>query len=403
MYFYRTFERKKQRLVFIANMKSFFKNKIVNLLNVHSGLHRFSNNIFDVFGAVYLLELGLSYPTVAFAWVGSMLIRFLVRPLSILLSQKIGLKRSIIFGVLVNSGIFFALSKVTGINGWLVFYMVYLALCDIFYWLPYHSYYSTAGDNADRGKQVGVLFGLVTLLSMVAPLIGGILISQFGFSTLYIFATSVMLVSLVPVFFLPDLSPGSTMTFKNAFKSIDKRGLVMQMGEGFMNMHIFVWTIALFYLIGNYETFGLLVTIQLLATSIIFMILGHYLDKGKGRKIMMIGTFLMAVVVILRALFVTTILEVIFVDVIFALASTFFWSSFGVGLYTIAKNTPNTLWFHFFAECGWDIGAGVSIAVSATLFILGVPLKLVILFSLLGLLIVFKVFNNFYNKPESIN
>ncbi len=76
------------------------------------------------------------------------------------------------------------------------------------------------------------------------------------------------------------------MTFKNAFRTIDKRGLVLQMGDGFMAMHTFVWTIALFYLVGNYITFGILTAFQLLMTSLMFLVLGYYLDKGKGKLIM---------------------------------------------------------------------------------------------------------------------
>lgn len=381
-------------------MKAFFKNKTVNLLNLHSGLHRFSNNIFDVFGAVYLLELGLSYPAVALAWVGSCIIRFLIRPISISVSQKIGLKKAMILGVMVNSGIFFALSQVTGLNGWLLFYMVYLALCDIFYWLPYHSYYAVAGDHEDRGKQVGVLFGLTTLLSMVAPLIGGILITQFSFSVLYVFATLVMLSATIPILFVPELSAGERMTFKDALKTVDKKGLLMQAGDGFLYMHTFVWTIALFYLLGNYVTFGLLVTVQLFISAIMFLVLGYYLDKGKGRWIMGVGLCLLGFVILMRAFWVISIPQVIVIDVLFALAMTFYSSSFGVGLYTFAKRTPNTLWFHFFAECGWDIGATIALSASALLFVLGVPLKSVILFSLVGLLIVFSVLRRFYNQER---
>jgi MFS family permease len=258
--------------------------------------------------------------------------------------------------------------------------MVYLALCDIFYWLPYHSYYSTAGDHEDRGKQVGVLFGLITLLSMVAPLVGGILITQLGFSVLYIFATLVMLSAAIPLFFVPELSAGARMTFKDALKTVDKKGLLMQAGDGFLYMHTFVWTIALFYLLGNYMTFGILVTIQLFISALMFLVLGYYLDKGKGLWIMRVGLGLLG----------------------FALAMTFYSSSFGVGLYTFAKRTPNTMWFHFFAECGWDIGAAVALSVSALLFILGVPLKIVILFSLVGLVIVFSVLKGFYKKSDNL-
>lgn len=374
------------------------KNKTINLLNLHSGLQRFSSNIFDVFGAVYLLQLGMSFTLVTLTWAGSCFLRALLRPFSLLLCERIGLRKTLIIGIILNSALCLFLLKVNGLNFWLFFYIFYIAICDIFYWLPYHAYYAKAGDECDRGKQVGVKHGLITFFRMLSPLIGAIFIVRFGFSFLYVAAALVMLGSVIPILFARDVSPGTPMKFKEALKTIDKHGFMMQIGDGILFMHTFVWTIVLFYLVGDYVTFGGLVTIELVSTMILFMVLGYMIDKGKGGRINHIGLIIVGVVILLRAFIIRTIPAIIISDVLIAFGLTFFTSSYEVGFYDLSKETANTLWFQFFGELGWDIGAFLALLLSVGLFMLGVPLRSVIAFSVIGLWIIYRALKGFYAR-----
>ncbi len=373
-----------------------FSNKTINLLALHSGIQRFSGNIFNTFSAVYFLSIGISFPIIAMTWAGDCILRGILRPLSLLLSEKIGLKRALIFGVFVGSGIFLVISKVNGVNSWLYFYIFYLAICDITYWLPFHSYYAIAGDNSSRGKQVATMIGFITILQMTAPLIGGILITKLGFLSLYIAAMIIMLLSIFPLFFARDIKPGKPIHFKNAIKTIDKRGMVLQAGAGILSIHSFVWTIVLYYLVRNYVTFGGLVTFELFITVALAILLGYLIDKGNGKRIISIGLIITGIVIISRAFFITTMPSIIIIDIILAFGTMFYSSSFEVGLYNIAKQSENTLWFNFFGELGWDIGAGLSFVLVAGFFTLGVPLRYLIVFSLPGLFAVYYVLNQFY-------
>lgn len=378
-----------------------FKNKNINLLNLHTGLHRFSNNIFDVFGAVYLLSIGISFPIVALAWAGSCFLRFTLRPFSMLLSEKIGLRRALIIGVIISSGLFLILAKVNGVNSWLYFYIFYLAICDITYWLPYHSYCAAAGDAQYRGRQMGAQLGFVTLLKTIAPFAGGIIVTQFGFWSLYLTASIVMILSAIPLFFAGDVTPGQPMPWREAIRSIDKHGFMILLGDGVLYMHAFVWTIVLFYLVGNYTTFGGLVAFESLVTMLLFWFLGYFIDKGNGKRVTYISLISIGVVILIRAFLVKAIPGIIITNVLIAFGMTFYLSSFTVGFYNMAKRTQNTLWFHFFGEAGWDMGAMIALTASAILFSIGVPLQFIIIFALPGLFITYKVLKRFYSKLDS--
>ena len=365
-----------------------FTNKTINFLILHSGLQRFSADIYNTFGSIYLLDLGISFPIIVLIHVGNCILRSILRPLSLLLSEKIGLKRALIVGVFIGSGLFLVILKINGVNSWLYFYILYLSLCDITYCLPYHSYFAVAGNKNSRGKQVGTKLGFATIFRTIAPLAGGIIITHYGFLALYLTSMVIMLLSAFPLFYAKNIEPGEKMNFKQALKAIDKQGMILKIGDGILFVHSFVWVISLFYLVGDYVTYGRLVTFELLATVLLSFLLGYLIDKGDGKNISIIGLILTAVVIILRAFVVTTVMGIIITDILMAFGTIFYISSFEVGFYNIAKESKNTLWFNFFGELGWDIGASVSLALIAGLFILGVPLQFLIVFSLPGLFLI---------------
>lgn len=380
-----------------------FTNKTINLLTLHSGFHRFSINIFDTFSAIYFLSLGISFPIVSLTWACSCFLRVILRPLSLLLSEKIGLKKALIIGVFINSGLFLVISKVSGVNNWLYFYILYFAICDITYWLPYHSYVAIAGDENIRGKQVGTKNGFVTVLRMISPLLGGIIIANFGYIILYITALFIMLLSVFPLLFAVDIRSGKLIHFKETIKTINKKGMIMRAGDGILFMHIFIWTIVLFYNVGNYVTFGSLVTFELFTTVILSVLLGYLIDRGNGKPINSIGLVIIGIVIISRAFFVTSILAIIVIDILLAFGSMFYVNSFEVGFYNLAKESGNALWFNFFGELGWDLGAMISLILASGLFIFGVPLRFLMVFSLPGLFVVYYVLNHFYSRNQIEN
>ena len=377
-------------------------NKTVNLLNLHSGLQHFSSNIYDVFGAVYLLTQGLSFTVVSLAFAGGCLLRNLFRIFSLFLSEKIGLKRALIFGTILNSGLFLIISKVNGINSWLYFYIFYSVLCDITYWLPYHTYYSVAGDDEKRGKQIGAKLSLISLFKISAPLVGGIIITHLGFFALSITSILVSLLSIIPLLFTKDIIPNKSIDWKGALKIVGKKGFIMRMGDGILYIHTFIWTIVIFYIARNYVVFGGLVTFELFSTTLLFLLLGYFIDKGKGKIITYIGLISTGIVILLRALWITTIPGIILSDIVLAFGMAFYSSSFEVGFYNLAKQSTNALWFQFFSELGWDIGAMVCLALSAFLYAIGIPLQFILIISVAGLFINYGVLKKFYSQSTRL-
>lgn len=368
------------------------RNHNMALLNVHAALQRYSNKTLDVFGGVYFLSNGISFPLVMLMWAASFLIRFLLRPLSVWLSVKLGLKWALTIGIVAGSGLFLVFTQVDGVNIWLAIFAVYLAFYDILYWLPYHAYYAASGEEERRGRHVAFGATFVNLVQIIMPLGGAVLATRFGFNYLYVSAMLCMILSVVPVLLTRDVPLGKQMRLRQAWKETDRRGFAMSIGNGLSeNGHDFLWTIVLFILASNLVDFGGLLTLQLLLTSIVSLIIGHSIDKGRAGWATRAGVVIIALVIVARSFWVTTPTQVIVSSFVAALGVALLNMMYTVKLYNFAQKTESTLWFHFFAEAGWDIGSTIAMLLAAALFMLGVPIHYMMLIGIIGLVVIDQV------------
>lgn len=376
-------------------MKAFFSNRAVNLINVHTALKHFAIHMADVFGAIYLYQLGFELYQIFLVWVVIFVLRFIIRPFGLWLANRRGLRKSVFFGSLFYIGYYLVLIQVGGIDAWLFIFAIYTAFTDIFYWLPYHAYFSALGDHENRGRQVGVREALVGISAISAPIIGGLLINTFGFATAFITAACFSLISAIPIYLAPEVKIGKQISFKKAWR--ERFGFWIFVGDGWhYNTHFFTWNLILFILLGSVVEFGLLLGLAAIFQTLGFLLLGRAIDRGSGWKIYRVGVILVALTAIGRAIFVDTVPEVIFFDILLAIAVCFYRPSFNTALYNSGKKSLNVIWFHFLAETGWDVGSVIALSFAAALtFFDGNP-RIILLFGLGGLIIVNSVLRRYY-------
>jgi len=378
-------------------MKKFFKNKAVNLINIHAAIAQLAVNLAEIFSAIYLYQWGIPLYQVFLIWSSLFVVRAFFRPFALWLAQKRGLKKTLFFGSFFYMGYYLFLGQVDGINWWLAIFIFYAAWADCFYWLPYHAYYAALGDHADRGKQLGVREALIKILSMVGPLSGGILINTFGFMAAFIAAAFCMFLTGILIYFLPEVEIGKKIKLKEAWR--ERVGFWSFVGDGWLyNAHEYTWNLILFIMLGNVAQVGGLLSLAVFFQVTIFLFLGNGIDNGAGKKIYRTGIILMILTILGRAIFVDTVKEVIFFDLIFALAMCFYSPALNTALYNSAKKSKNILWFHFFAETGWDVGSTIALGFAALITYFNFDSRLILFFSLGSFVILSQVLRKYYRE-----
>lgn len=365
-------------------LKSFITNRNINLISIHSGILVIAEQMGFIFMGVYLYQVGLPLWQIFVAWSLNFFIRLIVRPLSIKSSFTFGLKTTLIIGAILYATVFSILTQVQGIDYWLAIFLIVWALTDCFYWLTFHTFFALHGDNEKRGKQMGFKMTLMLFAQLLAPLIAAILISISGFNSAFFTSAAIMFVSIIPLFFTSNIKIKKTK-WRKANKSLSKEGFWVYIGDAIFYNQDLAWRLFLFIFISDVIQFGGLLSLAILFQMILSLFVGHFFDGGKGKNLLLIGMLFISIAELGRALFIKTIPEIIFFDLIFMLGLTFYRPTIDASLSNISKSAKHTLWYNYNSEIGWDIGSIFAALLSALiLYIFPEGLRYVLLISFLG-------------------
>lgn len=362
---------------------AYLRNRAVNLLNVHYGLHALAMYGAGVFFAVFLLKEGVSAPVV-FAAIALILAgRFAIRPLVLVLAPRVGVRALVAFGTAFLGVTYPLLAEVRGVDLWLLAFCVTGAIGDAFYWTTYHAYFAKLGDTEHRGHQIGAREALASVVGVVAPLVGGWALTTLGPRVAFGAAAVVHLLAALPFLGTPDIKFEENV--KDSFRAALPSVLLFAADGWIAAGYMFVWQIALFITLKqSYSVFGGVIALAAFAGAIGGLLLGKHIDAGHGRRAVWLGVGSIALVIILRAFSTDIPAMAVIANALGGFVGCLYIPTLMTAVYNQAKQSPCTLRFHFATEGGWDAGGALGCLVAALLSWAGAPFAAGILISLFG-------------------
>lgn len=380
---------------------AFFRNRAVNLLNLHYGIHAIAMGGGGAFFLVFLLKSGVPAPGVFLSMALVTLLRFIIRPLIIPLAVRTGLRTMIALGTLLSAVQYPLLAEVHGVGPFLYALIAVVALADTVYWPNYHAYFAALGDDEHRGQQIGVREAIVAVIGIASPLAAGWLLVTFGPRLAFGLTAFIVVAAAAPFVWTPKVrvvrrAPGA---LKAALP-----GVAMFMGDGLVAAgFIFAWQIALFLSLGeNFLAFGGALAVAALVGAIGGMVLGRHIDAGHGRRAVAVAFAVVAFVIAVRAIAIGDVAAAVVANALGSLASCLYTPSLMTAVYTLAKRSPCPLRFHVMTEGGWDIGAASGLLIAALMSWLGLPMWTWTLSALLGVIAGFVMLRRYYARNPGI-
>jgi len=362
---------------------AYLKNGAVNLLNLHYGLHALAMNGAGVFWAVYLLKAGVPAPAVFGSLALLLGARFLFRPAILLVAPRFGLRALVIFGAVLGALPYAILPQVHGVDLALLTLCIVSAIADTFYWTCYHAYFAALGDTEHRGKQISAREALAALTGIVGPLLVGWTLVTLGPQVAFGAAAVVQAISALPFLWTPDVAvkPAAPNAFRTALP-----GMLMFASDGWIYACSgYAWQIALFLTLGeSFTAFGGALALSALVGAISGLVLGQYIDAGRGLRAVWLVYGSFAALILLRAMSVDMVALAVIANALGALIACLYVPTMMTAVYNQAKRSPCPLRFHVATEGGWDIGGASGCVAAATLSALGAPLSTTILLALAG-------------------
>jgi len=374
---------------------AFFHNRTVNLLNLHYWITSVALGGGGAFWSVYLLKAGLSVPGVLIMSAITFGLRLVLRSFLLLLGVRIGLRWLVVIGTVLMGISFPFLTPVHGVGWPLVWLVIVTALADTVYWPSYHAYFAALGDEEHRGQQLGIREAISALLGIVSPLVAGWLLVSFGPRVAFFTTGVIEALAALPLLWTPDVpiarrAPGA---FRAALS-----GAMLFVGDGWVSSGYFVvWQLALFITLGeNYLAYGGALAVAAMVGAVGGLVLGRYIDSGRGAQAVWVSLGLLSLVIMLRAGVQDHPVLAVAANAMGALVGCLYVPTMMTAVYNQAKRSPCVLRFHIAAEGGWDVGVASGLGLAAAVTWYGGSLSLTILMALIGAMFVFILLQRYY-------
>jgi len=364
---------------------SFFGNRAINRVNLHYGLQQFAQGMGGVFFLVFLLRAGVSVPITLAANAAIVAERFVIRPAILPLAQRIGLRRTLIAGTLMEALAFPLLAEVNGLN-W-AFYALLLVtpIGSVLYWTCFHAYFATLGDAEHRGGQLGAREALAALVGIVAPLIGAALLIGSGPRIMFWIVAVLQVFAAAPLIGGPDVAVAREAP--GGFRAARLGATLLATDGWFAAGYYYVWQIALFVTLDeSYSAYGGAMALAALLGAVCGLVIGRRIDLGHGRTALVIACVVAASVVALRAVSLGSPALAVAANALGAVVVALWIPALMTPVYNLAKASPCPVRFHVATEGGWDIGCGLGSLAAAAFAWRGQSLAGGILLAVVGIL-----------------
>ncbi len=303
-------------------------------LKINYLISQFAAGMISIFGVLFVYQLGsdfnqgLTYVLLYFGLQRVVVITIAIPTVAALIS-RIGYRWAMLIGLLLLIASAFLLAVVAkGVLWPLLPSLVLGGFAIAFYYLAFHAVFLDDNDDARIGEQMGMITMLGRLALIASPIVAGLLVEYFGFSTMFIVASILLLISVIPLMLMKHHKRHlGNYSFSAVIRFIRRRGNITSamISWSFTEaIQAFFWPIYLFMILKSYLVFGMVGSVVMIANSIIVYFVGKAYDKQVHKKYFVGSSVAVSLTWVARFLS-TTPITVVLSDVLNRLFSPFWW------------------------------------------------------------------------------
>ncbi|MFZ5669701.1 MAG: MFS transporter [Pseudomonadota bacterium] len=369
----------------------------VHRVHIHYAIQAFAAAAGGVFVVAYLLKAGVPVPIALLFQAGIVALRFLIRPLTLPLAKRFGIKPLLMAGTIITGVDYPLLALVDGPGPMLWALCAFSSIGYLLYWLCYHAYFAALGGADDRGGQIGVREAIVALVGVVAPLLGGWGLTSIGPTQSFWLVGAIQACAVLPLIGLPNVAVKGRI---DGPAGATRMGLGLMVADGlFAAAYHYVWLIALFVALDqNYLAYGAAFALAALVGAASGVALGRHVDTGHGRRAVWIAYGAAAVVVAMRAASLDLPWLAVAANAAGAFLVAVITPVLMTPVYNMAKASPCVMRFHIATEGAWDIGCFLGCTTAAALAWAGLPLGVPILMGLAAAAALIALLRRYYGR-----
>jgi len=291
------------------SIKRFFPehmNQQMREFFVSSAIFDFGAGMAAIFEPIYLWSVGWKLPSIIIFYMAAYAFYFLVAPLGASFARSRGYEHSIALSTPFLVLYYFALFWIPHGPIFAVIAVASFAAFRMFYWPGARSIMANYSTDDESGRTLSGLTALSVGAAVLGPIVGGLIVQQFGFAVLFMIVSAVILLSNVPMLMTPEKFLPHTLNYSDAYKRLlrpeFRKSVVAHFGYGEEFISDFILPIFFLSFVSSYVGVGAVATIGGAVAIIAIIIVGRMTDKHHRHPIMRAGVFLTALSWVVRVI-----------------------------------------------------------------------------------------------------
>ncbi len=243
-------------------------------------------NLSSVFIYAFLLKQGQSLEQVIFFLIVTLFFQSLFIPLAAVLVARYGAKKSLLIGNLLYIPVLVVFSFVD-FNNHLISLLIAIVqgLAVAVYLLAYNIIFSEVKNSRNSGSEIGFMMIFEKLSTVIAPVIGGVLIIYFGPKVTMLSSSFLLTLATVPLFKTQGLAKKQHYFKIRGFPwAAYRANFLGQFGRGFVITANIIWPLYLILFIAtnenSYSAISWVTSLQALISFLAALAIGKFLDRN---------------------------------------------------------------------------------------------------------------------------
>jgi MFS family permease len=275
----------------------FFLKKESDRFFVSMAIRGFGFGMISIFVPIYIYQYFNSLPLCFLFFAGVYGLYGLLSPLGGIAMMKFGMKKAILISHILYWGFFVCLLFFDVSWIFIPVSIILNSFARAFFWPAYHVNFLRVSETVKMGKEVGKLNFITAAPGILAPVVGGAIITIFGYPTLFVAVLCVLFSSAIPLFLSKEVRTVYSDSYLGAYKRIFKKenryynlAFIANGIETVINLNL--WPLFLITMAVGYLAIGGITTVALGASLLFALYMGRITDRMDRKKLLTIGSIL---------------------------------------------------------------------------------------------------------------
>jgi MFS family permease len=179
----------------------------------------------------------------------------------------------------------------------------------MFYWPGARSIMARYSTDDQSGRTLSGLNALSVAAMVFGPIVGGLILQQYGFAVLFMIVSAIILLSNVPMLITPEKFEPHTLAYADAYRRMVRqpfrKTVVAHFGYGEEFISDILWPVFIVMIIPSYIAIGAVATGAGLFAIIAIFVIGRVTDEHHRHPVMHVGVLLTSLSWLMRIVAIT--------------------------------------------------------------------------------------------------